>query len=145
MFQFAFPAALFQLRARGPVIKPLLQLPKRRATAQSDACSLPCYLCRTYKFSTSGGITLRVPPGPLNGYADRWQKKIGGREAPVRNPGSTVPNAGARARNQTVVATTEAKGDRRERSRWIMSPQTIAAPSCGTSSFHFSGRNRSVS
>ena len=44
MFQFALEAALFQLRARGPSFRPLLQLPNRRATPRGDACSLPCYL-----------------------------------------------------------------------------------------------------
>ena len=44
MFQFALEAVLFQLRARGPSFRPLLQLPNRRATPRGDACSLPCYL-----------------------------------------------------------------------------------------------------
>ena len=119
MFQFAFPAALFQLRARGPVIKPLLQLPKRRATAQRWRLLPPLlfirYKGKAYKFSTSGGITLRVPPDPLSGYADRGEKKTGGRDVPARVPSSTVPTAGAWARNQAVAAITEAKSDRRER------------------------------
>ena len=44
MFQFAFVAALFQFRARGPPLLPLLQLPNRRATAQADAGFIPCYI-----------------------------------------------------------------------------------------------------
>lgn len=44
MFQFALEAVLFQLRARWPSFRPLLQLPNRRATPRGDVCSLPCYL-----------------------------------------------------------------------------------------------------
>jgi len=41
MFQFALPAVLFKFRARGPAFRPLLQLPKRRATAQGAATPSP--------------------------------------------------------------------------------------------------------
>jgi len=44
MFQLAFVAVLFQLRARGPPFRPLLQLPKRRATAPGDAGPLPLFI-----------------------------------------------------------------------------------------------------
>lgn len=79
MFQFAFVAVLFQLRARGPVlVAPLLQLPKRRATAQGGVGFLPCYLIFFYVklklILSTGGIAALclAPPDPLNGYAGRW-------------------------------------------------------------------------
>lgn len=43
MFQFAFEAVLFKFNARTPSMRPLLQLPNRRATAQGDADPIPFY------------------------------------------------------------------------------------------------------
>lgn len=60
MFQFAFVAVLFKLRARGPSIKPLLQLPKRRATARGDVDFLPCY----YEFFIFLGEFACATPSP---------------------------------------------------------------------------------
>lgn len=71
MFQFAFPAVLFQLRARGPQIRPLLQLPNRRATARGDVAFLP-YLFSFYflvQRSNSGGIVLKKQHTPQTPYA----------------------------------------------------------------------------
>ncbi len=53
MFQLAFPAELFQLRARASPQVPLLQLPNRRATPkEAPACSpIKIHFCKL-----SGGI-----------------------------------------------------------------------------------------
>lgn len=52
MFQFAFPALLFQLRARGPQLRPLLQFPNRRQTPPGDAVPIPlCFVFIIYAAS----------------------------------------------------------------------------------------------
>ena len=54
---------------------------------------------------------MRTPPDPLNGYADRWQKKIGRAKGPVRIRSRTVPRPRAQANIQTAAAMAEPKGD----------------------------------
>lgn len=111
MFQFALPAVLFRFKARGPSRVPLLQLPNRRATAQGDADSRPCYVFIFLNFM--GELCLRTPPYPLTGYADRWQKKDGGADAPVRITRSRVQIQGARPTKGAVAATAKPKGNSR--------------------------------
>lgn len=67
MFQFAFPAVLFQFRARGPQLRPLLQFPNRRQTPPGDAVPIPLYfvfyILRCFKAPVSLGECF-APPGP---------------------------------------------------------------------------------
>ena len=75
MFQFALAAELFQFRARGPSIRPLLQFPNRRQTAEKVP-SLPPVIS-FYSFIKHKLLwgNCCAPPAPLNGCADRWQQK----------------------------------------------------------------------
>lgn len=111
MFQFAFVAVLFQFRARKPQLSPLLQLPNRRQTPPGDAVPIPLYFVvynlRCFKAPVSSGGVLRAPGPPLYGYADRWQKKIGGAEEPVRNRGRAVPRPRPQAAIKPKDAITE--------------------------------------
>lgn len=111
MFQFAFPAVLYQFRARGPQLRPLLQFPNRRQTPPGDAVPIPLYFVvynlRCFKAPVSSGGVLRAPGPPLYGYADRWQKKIGGAEVPARMPGCGVPIPRPWAAGEATVATPE--------------------------------------
>lgn len=111
MFQFAFVAVLFQFRARKPQLSPLLQLPNRRQTPPGDAVPIPLYFVvynlRCFKAPVSSGGVLRAPGPPLYGYADRWQKKIGGAEAPVRIRGCVAPIPRPQAASKPMVARTE--------------------------------------
>ena len=111
MFQFAFPAVLFQFRARGPQLRPLLQFPNRRQTPPGDAAPIPLYFVvynlRWFKAPVSSGGVLRAPGPPLYGYADRWQKKIGGAEVPVRKRGRAVPTPRPQAARKPIAAIPE--------------------------------------
>ena len=67
MFQFAFPAVLYQFRARGPQLRPLLQFPNRRQTPPGDAVPIPLYffyILRCFKAPVSSGGVLRAPRPP---------------------------------------------------------------------------------
>lgn len=111
MFQFAFVAVLFQFRARKPQLRPLLQLPNRRQTPPGDAVPIPLYFVvynlRCFKAPVSSGGVLRAPGPPLYGYADRWEKKIGGADVPVRNRGCVAPSPRPHAAGEASVAITE--------------------------------------
>ena len=111
MFQFAFVAVLFQFRARKPQLSPLLQLPNRRQTPPGDAVPIPLYFVvynlRCFKAPVSSGGVLRAPGPPLYGYADRWQKKIGGADAPVRKRGRVEPIPRPQAAIKPTVANPE--------------------------------------
>ncbi len=111
MFQFAFVAVLFQFRARKPQLSPLLQFPNRRQTPQVTPSLSPYILL----FIIYAASKLRYLPGecfappvpPLYGYADRWQKKIGGAEAPVRIRGCAAPIPRPQAASKPIVAIPE--------------------------------------
>ncbi len=75
MFQFAFVALLFQFRARGPQLRPLLQFPNRRQTPQGDAAPIPLYFVFIFYAASKLRYLLGecfAPQAPLYGYADRW-------------------------------------------------------------------------
>ena len=68
MFQFAFVTLLFQFRARGPQLSPLLQLPNRRQTPPGDAAPIPLYFVaynlRCFKAPVSPGGIASHPQTP---------------------------------------------------------------------------------
>lgn len=67
MFQFAFVALLFQFRARGPQLRPLLQFPNRRQTPQGDAAPIPLYFVFIFYAASKLRYLLGecfAPPGP---------------------------------------------------------------------------------
>ena len=125
MFQFAFVAVLFQFRARKPQFSPLLQFPNRRQTPQVAPSLCPYilfYNLRCFKAPVSSGGVLRAPGPPLYGYADRWQKKIGGADVPVRMRGCDVPTPRPQAAIQPMVARPEPEADARESLLRVFSP-----------------------
>ena len=66
MFQFVFPALLFRFNARAPSMAPLLQLPKRRATAAQKAQAHPPEIFYfLFKFLLLKGSFGGRPPVPL--------------------------------------------------------------------------------
>ena len=67
MFQFAFVAVLFQFRARGPQLRPLLQFPNRRQTPPGDAVPIPLYFVFIFYAASKLRYLLEecfAPPGP---------------------------------------------------------------------------------
>ena len=126
MFQFAFVAVLFQFRARKPQLSPLLQFPNRRQTPQVTP-SLSPYILLFIIYAASKLRYLPgecfAPPGPpLYGYADRWQKKIGGADAPGRMRGRVVPTPRPQAATKPIVANPEPQADARESLLRVFSP-----------------------
>lgn len=113
MFQFAFVAVLFQFRARKPQLSPLLQFPNRRQTPQVTPSLSPyillfiIYAASKLRYLPGECFAPPVPPPPLYGYADRWQKKIGGADVPVRIRGRVVPNPRPQAAIKPIAASPE--------------------------------------